>query len=107
MVKVIVTPSATKDAKEIFSYYESRSSHSFAKKLLKEFIAYARRLESMPEMGPKEPLLRRYHRNYRYVLVQRRYKLIYLFEKETCSILMVWDCLQNPNALRNSDKFDS
>lgn len=106
MVKVIVTPSAIKDAKEIFSHYEACSSHSFAKKLLKEFIAYARRLETMPEMGPKEPLLERYHRNYRYVLVLRRYKLIYLFEKETCSILMVWDCRQNPNLLENSDRFE-
>ena len=107
MVKVIVTPSAIKDAKEIFSYYESLSSHSFAKKLLKEFIAYARRLELMPEMGPKEPLLEHLNRNYRYVLVQRRYKLIYLYENETCSILMVWDCRQNPKQLQSSDRFES
>jgi plasmid stabilization system protein ParE len=53
MVKVIVTPSAIKDAREIFGHYEACSSQSFAKKLLKEFIAYARRLETMPEMGPK------------------------------------------------------
>lgn len=107
MVKVIVTPSAIKDAREIFGHYEACSSQSFAKKLLKEFIAYARRLETMPEMGPKEPLLKRYHRNYRYVLVQRRYKLVYLYEKETCSILMVWDCRKNPKQLKKSDRFKS
>lgn len=61
----------------------------------------------MPEMGPKEPLLEQYNRNYRYVLVQRRYKLIYLYENETCSVLMVWDCRQNPQALENSDRFES
>ena len=104
---MIVTPSAIRDAKEIFGYYESCSSYGFARKLLKEFIAYARRLEQMPEIGPKETLLKRYDKNYRYVLVKRRYKLIYLYEKETCSILMVWDCRQNPQLLKNSDRFES
>ena len=107
MVKVIVTPSAIGDAKEIFGYYESCSSRRFAKQLLKEFIAYARRLEQMPEVGPKEPLLEQYDKNYRYVLIQRRYKLIYLYEKQTCTILMVWDCRQNPKRLKNSDRFES
>ena len=107
MVKVIVTPSAIGDAKEIFGYYESCAFHRFAKKLLKEFIAYARRLEQMPEVGPKEPLLEQYDKNYRYVLIKRRYKLIYLYEKETCTILMVWDCRQNPKQLKNSDRFES
>ena len=73
MVKVIVTPSAIGDAVEVFRYYEACFSHHFAKKLLKEFIAYARRLERMPEMGPKEPLLKQYNKNYRYVLVLRTY----------------------------------
>ena len=107
MVKVIVTPSAIGDAKEIFGYYEACSSHHFAKQLLKEFIAYARRLEQMPEIGPVEPLLKQYHKNYRYVLVQRRYKLIYLYENDVCSILMVWDCRKNPKQLKKSDRFKS
>ena len=61
----------------------------------------------MPEIGPKEPLLEQYDKNYRYVLVQHRYKLIYLYENETCSILMVWDCRQNPNTLKDSERFES
>ena len=105
MVKVIVTPSAIGDEKDIFSYYETNFSHSFSKKLLKEFVAYARRLEQMPEMGLKEPLLEHLNRNYRYVLVLRRYKLVYLYENGTCFILMVWDCRQNPKLLENSERF--
>lgn len=107
MVKVLVTPAAIEDAKAIFSYFDACSSHSFSKRLLNEFIAYGRRLEQMPEMGPVEPLLAHLGKNYRYVLVFRRYKLIYCYEKETCSILMVWDCRQNPKQLKNSERFES
>ena len=107
MVKVMVTPSAIADAKGIFSYYEACFSHGFAQKLLKEFIAYARRLEPMPEMGAKEMMLAHLKQNYRYVLVFRRYKLIYLFEDNVCSILMVWDCKRNSKDLKNSSRFDS
>ena len=60
----------------------------------------------MPEMGPREPLLEKYDRNYRYVIVQRRYKLIYLYENQTCFILMVWDCRRNPKQLEGSARFE-
>ena len=56
-------------------------------------------------MGPLEPSLEHLERNYRYVLVQHRYKMIYLFENEVCSILMIWDCKKNPKLLLNSDRF--
>ena len=105
MVKVIVTPSAIKDAKDIFNYYEAKSSYSTAHKMLQEIIAHVRRLELMPEMGPKEPLLEILNRNYRYVLVLRRYKLVYLYENNICSILMVWDCRRNPKSLKSDKRF--
>ncbi len=107
MVKVIITPSAIEDAEAIFSYYEACYSHSAANMLLKEFIAFARRLEQMPEMGPKEPVLEHLKKNYRYVVVWNRYKLIYLYEQDTCSILMVWDCKRNPEDLQNDNRFES
>ena len=61
----------------------------------------------MPEMGPKEPELEYLKRNYRYVLVLRTYKLIYLYENDVCSILMVWDCRQNPKRMKDSERFES
>ena len=100
MVKVVWTSSARQDVEAIFRYYDG-FSHSFAKRLMEEFLDAARRLM------PMEPLLEQYNRNYRYIVVIRRYKLIYLYENETCSILMAWDCRQNPNSLKNSDRFES
>ena len=106
MVKVILTSSAKEDAESIFRYTDGFAHHA-AQTFKNEVVAAARRLKLMPEMGPKEPLLEQYNRNYRYVLVLRRYKLIYLYENGTCSILMVWDCRQNPKQLKNSDRFES
>lgn len=106
MVKVIWTPSAIEDAESIYRYYDSLS-HSAAKKLMKEMLDATRRLKQMPEMGPKEPNLEQLNRNYRYVLVLRRYKLVYLYENNVCSILMVWDCRQNPILLKQSERFSS
>lgn len=97
---------ARRDMEEIIRYYENLS-HKAALFYSEELLDAGDRLILMPEMGPKEPLLKQYNRNYRYVLVLHRYKLIYLYENETCSILMVWDCRQTPNSLKNSDRFES
>ena len=58
-------------------------------------------------MGPSEPMLKHLKRNYRYVLVLSRYKLVYLYENNVCSILMVWDCKRNPKDLKKSERFKS
>jgi len=104
MVQLIWSDRAQQDLDEIFRYYESFS--------LKVAIAYMEGiiktgdlLVFFPEMGPKEPALSHLDRNYRSVLVLRRYKLIYLFEDNVCSILMVWDCRESPELLKNSDRF--
>ena len=95
MAEVIITQSAQNDIKDIYQYYDLYS-HQAAEKLMEEIFNAARRLKQFPEMGPKEPAFEQLERNYRYVLVMHRYKLIYLFENEVCSILMVWDCKAAP-----------
>ena len=103
MVQIIWTPLAQEDVASVFRYYEKYSIH-FAQRIVEEIFCRANGLEKMPEMGALEPILEHLGRNYRYLLVFRRYKLIYLFEHETCYILMLWDCLSNPNLLRDSDR---
>lgn len=106
MVQLIWTAPARQDLEDIFRYYDALS-HRVAVAYSEEILKAGDRLKQMPEMGPKEPNLEQLNRNYRFVLVLRRYKLIYLFEKEFCSILMVWDCRQNPKQMKNSDRFES
>ena len=106
MVEVILTPFARDDAESLFLYHYSFSP-DVAKTLRQEIIMAARRLRFFPEMGPLEPNLEHLGRNYRYVLVQHRYKLIYLYENEVCSILMIWDCKKNPRLLLSGGRFSS
>ena len=106
MAQLNWTEPARDDLEEIIRYY-GNFSHKTALYYSEEILNAGDRLMLMPEMGPKEPLLEQYNRNYRYVLVQHRYKLIYLYENETCSILMVWDCRQNPSQLKDSERFES
>ena len=104
MVQVIWTELAQLDFDEIFHYYDSFSS-KVAISYSEEVIRTTDLLELFPEMGPQEPLLTHLERNYRYVLVFRRYKIIYLFENDVCSIMMVWDCREDPKSLLSSDRF--
>lgn len=99
------TKLARRDLEEIFRFNDALS-HKMAITYSEELLKAGDRLMQMPEMGPKEPNLEHLNRNYRYVLVQRRYKLIYLYENEVCSILMVWDCRQNPKLMEDSNRFD-
>lgn len=106
MVQLIWTELALQDIDDIFRFNCTLSIKK-AIAYSEEFIKAGDRLMLMPEMGPREPLLKQYDRNYRYVIVQRRYKLIYLFENQICSILMVWDCRRNPKQLEGSERFES
>ena len=67
---------AQHDLDEIFRYFESLSLR-VAITYMEEIIMAGDLLEFFPEMGPKEPALSHLNRNYRSVLVLRRYKLIY------------------------------
>ncbi|MBQ8958832.1 MAG: type II toxin-antitoxin system RelE/ParE family toxin [Bacteroidales bacterium] len=106
MVQVIWTPLAQEDVEDIFNYYNSISNR-VAQAVAEEIFDAANHLETMPEMGTIEPTFAHLHRNYRYLVVLRRYKLIYLYENQVSSILMVWDCRQNPELLKHNDRFSS
>lgn len=106
MVQLIWSKEARQDLEEIFRYY-STLSFKVAMSYSEELLKAGERLKQLPEMGPKEPNLEHLNRNYRYVLVVRTYKLIYLYENNVCSILMVWDCRQNPNFMKVSERFKS
>ena len=103
MVQVIWTPSAQEDVAKLFHYYEQYSNR-FAQRFVEEFFQRASMLGMMPEMGSLEPLCAHLNRNYRYLLVFRRFKIIYLYEYGACYILMVWDCKNDPNLLQNSER---
>lgn len=101
MAQIIWTELARSDIENIFHYYETISS-LLAETIVYEIFDSVYYLKKMPEIGAKEPLFSHLRRNYRYLVVRKRYKLIYLYENNKCFILMVWDCINNPELLRKS-----
>ncbi|MBR6092446.1 MAG: type II toxin-antitoxin system RelE/ParE family toxin [Bacteroidales bacterium] len=101
MAQIIWTELARSDVENIFHYYETISS-LLAETIVDEIFDSVYYLKKMPEIGAKEPLFSHLRRNYRYLIVRKRYKLIYLYENNKCFILMVWDCKNNPELLRKS-----
>ena len=104
MVQLIWTTPARQDMEELFRHYDA-ISHKTAAMYMEVFLEAAGNLVQIPEAGPKEPLLAHHKRNYRYHVVLRRYKLIYLYENNTCYILMIWDCRRNPQTLKTDKRF--
>ena len=104
MVQVIWTTPARQDMEELFRHCDALS-HKKATLCMEEFLEAADNLAQMPESGPKEPVLAHLKRNYRYLVVLHRYKMIYLYENNTCYILMIWDCRRNPKTLKTDNRF--
>lgn len=104
MGQIVWTELARSDIESIFHYYETISS-LLAETIVDEIFESVDYLKKMPEIGAKEPLFSDLDRNYRYLVVLRRYKLIYLYENNICYILMVWDCRNNPELLRKRERF--
>jgi len=98
MAQIIWTEPARSDIESIFHYYETISS-LLADTIIDEIFNSVEYIKKMPEIGAKEPLFSHLRRNYRYLVVRKRYKLMYLYEGDKCYVLMIWDCKNNPKLL--------
>jgi len=58
-------------------------------------------LAKQPKMAAKEWLLEEFPREYRSLVVKKKYKVIYFIEDEIVHISAVWDCRRNPDTLVN------
>ncbi len=102
MVKVIVLPLAKEDLRRICQYLAMKTySFGSGRKLRKGIQDAANRLASFPKSGMKEPMLEGEDIEYRYLVIQKHYKIIYYLKNETCYISSIWDCRNNPELLKN------
>lgn len=93
--RVVWTPLAQKNRKEILKYWiEHNQSNRYSKKLNHLFKAAVKLLTKYPNIGKTTniPGVK--------VKVIRDYLLFYKFNDSTLFILTVWDARQNPDKLR-------
>lgn len=99
MVNVIWQENAINHLQSIFHYYYENASIEVAARILVELQNAPDVLEIYPHIGQEEATLSHLQGTYRYLVVRKRYKIIYLDLGETCHILAIWDVRQNPNQL--------
>lgn len=85
---------AKKDLDEIYDYY-SHQSEEVATKIYNSFIDDGDRLLQFPFMAPRELLLVTATKEYRSLVSNKHYKIIYYVKKEIIQVAAVWDCRQN------------
>jgi addiction module RelE/StbE family toxin len=99
-LKLLFAPEALEDMETIFHYY-AQQNEIYAVELYNQIIEEAEQLQYFPQMAQKEALLEKCEEEYRSLIIQNRYKLVYFVENETVNIVAVFDCLQNPIKLKN------
>lgn len=72
-----------------------------ATKFYNRFMEYVKRLSTNPQSGFPEPLLAERQRDYRSLMVNEHFKLVYYYDegKDTLYIVDLWDTRREPASL--------
>lgn len=79
----------------IYRFYYEKSPNA-AIRLNNRILDSAETLRIFPQAGPMEPLLKNYRRDYEFrsLVVEKHYKLVYTITDKRIEIHAVWDCRQ-------------
>ena len=93
---------ALKDLDAIYNFRAVESEKS-AVKLYNEILDRIEGLLHQPLMGTVEPYLNDGRAIYRFLLVEKTYKIIYRADIDNAEIyiFMIWGCRQNPERMRD------
>lgn len=98
-MKVIWKEPATRRLIGIYRFV-AENSPSAALRIYDEIIDRADQLADHPEMASRELSLEGEPEDFRSLVVDGTYKVIYYIESEAVNIIDVWDCRQSPSRLR-------
>ena len=93
-IKLKWLPRAIALLDDIYNYY-SKKSIKTAIRLYNKLLDSAEPLNTFPQVGPIEPLLEEHPENYRSLVVEKHYKLIYTISPTLIEIHAIWDCRQD------------
>lgn len=99
-LKVFWTDSAIEKLEEIFDHYKTNAGLEIAQRIVSSIVDATITLETHPEIGQKEDLLKDRKNEYRY-LVSGNYKIIYWIDRPLVKIATVFDCRQNPVRMKD------
>ena len=93
------------DAMEMTDYFFEVTRHCYGQKVYQKYLekieTIQKQLSLMPRTGSLEPALADENGEYRFKLINDRFKLIYrIIDEENILIFAVWDMKQDPSKLR-------
>lgn len=103
-LKIYWTDFSKLELKEIYNYYKEKASITLAKSIAIGITQEVDKLKSQPTIGQEEVLLENDFRDFRYVLYNNHYKIIYWvnLEKNRIEIFDVFDTRQNPIKIKRN-----
>ena len=96
---IIWTERALATLDSIFEFYKEKSEYC-AVKIINRLYHSARTLTIFPTAGVIEPSLDGFPVNFRSLVVEKHFKLIYYIDVDRIYIVEVWDTRQNPASLK-------
>lgn len=98
--KIIWTPDAREDLREIYAYY-SEKSRTAANGIISDINIKTRLLEKQPCMAPIESSLEDNLKTYRALLVYKlKFKVLYYVQDEEIHIMGIVNCKQSPEKIK-------
>jgi plasmid stabilization system protein ParE len=103
-LKIYWTDFSKQELKEIYNYYKEKASITLAKSMAIGIAKEVDKLKSQPKIGQEEVLLENDLRDFRYLLYNDHYKIIYWvnLEKNRIEIFDVFDTRQNPIKIKRN-----
>ena len=96
-LKIYWTDFSKQELKEIYKYYKEKASSTVAKNLVIGITKEVEKLKNQQTIGQEEVLLENDSRDFRYLLYNNHYKIIYWvnIEENRIEIFDVFDTRQN------------
>jgi len=100
-MKVILLPKALSRLDEIFDWIKTTNNENTAIKVYNSILDELEILEKQPKIAAIEPALEDLPKQFRSLIINRKYKAVYYIEepKDTIFVTTIWDCRKNPNKL--------
>lgn len=97
-VRVVWSTEALVDLEVIYDFLAEHSQQA-AQSVIEKILSRVKRIETFPESGGTQFVLKNKERGYRY-LVEGNYKIIYRIENMQAYIATVFDTRYNPDKLK-------
>jgi len=98
-VQIKITAFAIKRLNNIDDYYIGEGYPRYGKKLRQAIVEQTKILSQNPEMGQLESNLSDLKLGHRYIVIQSKYKLIYLLKENVIYVTDIFDTRQNPDKM--------